>query len=473
MESELLDAIEKKGIKKVISNGMYKEAFQEWKKFPVSALPDVLSNFIHSAAKALQVDPSMVALPVLCACGGVIGTTRRIVLKDSWKAFPIIWGAIVASSGTRKSPSLNYAFDPISKIEVRLAMENEYDLEIFEGAKCKGEFVSEPKPKRIKVSDTTVESLAPIINCNPRGITLLRDELSGWFNSFNQYKGGKGGDSAAWIEMFEGREVTIDRKSGTPKTIYCKKAAISVCGGIQPSILAKCISGTNTESGLASRIVFVKPPTKQKVWDEEIIPPDIQRDYAEIISRLYEIQFDSNDEGNSIPRNLCLTPEAKIEWKVFYNEHAKEQHRLSAESLKAAFSKLENYAPKFGLICELVKNPESTQISGDSMKSGIELANWFKWQAQAIYSELQGLKNEDNEKQLLGYIKKQDIVTAREIRQGVRAFRDNPDLLEPMLNKLVNAGKLEVQSVNEGTGNETRKYCISAVDRRRVDTLMF
>src|SRR4029079_6607259 len=89
----------------------------------------------------------------------------------------------------------------------------------------------EPKPERNAVSDTTVEALAPLLLANPRGLLLKRDELAGWFGSFDRYAGGKGGtDSANWLSMFNAQSLTVDRKTGIPRTIYVPQAAVSVCG---------------------------------------------------------------------------------------------------------------------------------------------------------------------------------------------------------------------------------------------------
>jgi hypothetical protein len=46
-------------------------------------------------------------------------------------------------------------------------------------------------------------------------VLLARDELSGWFGSFDRYaKAGKtGADSAHWLSMHNGESVTVDRAS--------------------------------------------------------------------------------------------------------------------------------------------------------------------------------------------------------------------------------------------------------------------
>lgn len=98
-----------------------------------------------------------------------------------------------------------------------------------------------PQAEHFVVSDTTVEALAPILQANPRGLLLARDELAGWIGSFDRYagKGGAGADSANWLSMFNAESIIVDRKTGVPRTIHVSQAAVCVTGGIQPGILQR------------------------------------------------------------------------------------------------------------------------------------------------------------------------------------------------------------------------------------------
>jgi len=64
---------------------------------------------------------------------------------------------------------------------------------------------AQPEPpvlRRLRISDTTCEAVANILQHNQRGLLLARDELSGWLTSFNQYKRGRGSDEASWLSAF-------------------------------------------------------------------------------------------------------------------------------------------------------------------------------------------------------------------------------------------------------------------------------
>jgi hypothetical protein len=55
----------------------------------------------------------------------------------------------------------------------------------------------EPKPRRHKTEDATVEKLSELLMENPRGILLHRDELSGWLRSLDKQGRGATGPSTS------------------------------------------------------------------------------------------------------------------------------------------------------------------------------------------------------------------------------------------------------------------------------------
>src|SRR5262249_5503268 len=100
-----------------------------------------------------------------------------------------------------------------------------------------------PVFRRVVCSDTTIEKLAEILEDNPRGVLVVRDEQSGWLGSFTRYKAQKGcTDLPNWLEMHRAGYVIIDRKTAERKNIFIERAAVSVTGGIQPGVLARALT---------------------------------------------------------------------------------------------------------------------------------------------------------------------------------------------------------------------------------------
>lgn len=169
-----------------------------------------------------------------------------------------------------------------------------------------------PVSQRFFISDTTIEALAPILAENPRGVLLARDELAGWLGSFDRYSGGKGNaDAAHWLSTHNGESLVVDRKTGSPKTLYVDSAFVSITGGIQPAVLHRALGIEHRESGLAARLLLTSPPRKPKRWIEADVDPTLEAEFAILLERLFQLEPKIDVDGRSFPLILELTPDAK------------------------------------------------------------------------------------------------------------------------------------------------------------------
>jgi hypothetical protein len=218
-----------------------------YQPFPVEAVPEPIRKYISETAQALGCDPAYPALPALAAVASAIGNRRTIRLKRSWEEPCILWSVIIGDSGTLKSPAYEKAVACLHRLqkqrnkEHKEAMAN-YRKETAKRKKAKGdgdagedEEPNVPTLSRVVCSDITVEKVAAVLDENPAGVLVARDELAGWIGSFTRYKGKSGGtDLPNWLEMNQAGTVIVDRRTGDRQTIFVSRAAVSVTGGIQP-----------------------------------------------------------------------------------------------------------------------------------------------------------------------------------------------------------------------------------------------
>ncbi|TWT67755.1 hypothetical protein Pla123a_43140 [Posidoniimonas polymericola] len=435
--------------------------------FPVEELPEPVRGFVIAGAKAIGCDPAFLALPMLTAVGAAIGTTRRVELKRGWSAPPILWTAVVGESGTSKTPAFRLVMAPVRELQRRYleehaAQEKAYLEDVAFHEKAHAEWKRDkkttdappikpepPQATRLVVGDTTVEALAPILLANPRGVLLARDELAGWFGSFDRYSGGKGGsDSAHWLSMHIAETIVVDRKTGVSRTIVVPEAAVWVTGGIQPAVLHRALGAEHRDSGMAARLLLAHPPRIAKRWTEADIDPQAERDLAELVEHLYSLEYDIDDQGVDAPGVLPLTPDAKAIYKRFYNQHAREQAELTGD-LAAAWSKLEEYAARLALVVHLIRwaagdlpedGSSDNTVDAASMAAGIALVAWFKREARRVYRQLSESDDDRRLRQLAEWIeRKGGKVTAREVQQGRRDCPTAADA-EAVLEELVAAG---------------------------------
>lgn len=436
---------------------------EPWQPFPFEILPKALRDLIAEGAAAMDCDPSMIALPAIASCAGALGTVRAIQLKRGWPEYPILWPAIVAPSGTLKSPSMDYALRPLRKAQalrfrehkaVTEAFERDYqryeaDLNQWKRANSEKRGTQPEKPQapacvRYVVSDATVEALAPILEANPRGVLAARDELGGWLGAFDQYKGkGKGGagsDVANWLELHRAGPVTVDRKTGV-RLIHIPRAAVSVCGTIQPGTLRRALTPEFFECGLAARLLLAAPPERKKRWTDREVPVRVLDRFTEVVEALLSLDHAPGMDGEPEPVNLKLSPEARVVWIEWYGECAEMLAAASEDRMKAALSKIEGGAARLALICQLVDDPASMSVGAEAMRIGVALAKWFAYEAERIYAMWSETPQQQQTRGLLEFIQSRGgSVTVRDLQRGPRQFRVSADEARGQLGALVVAG---------------------------------
>ena len=318
-------------------------------------------------------------------------------------------------------------------------------------AKADGvEFTEEPPerptPHRVVVSDITVEKIAAVLEDNPRGTFLLRDELAAWFGSFTRYKGKAGGsDVPGWLEMHRAGPLIVDRKTGDRPSLFVPRASVCVAGGIQPGTLARCLTADHQDAGLGARILPAWPPRHPKVWKEDEIHPEVAQAYESLLRALAELTFSENDRKEREPFALRMTPEAKAVWKAFYNEWAKRQAAVEGATA-AAFAKLEGGAARLALLHHVVSRvgamaDDCDLIEPDSMRAGITLAKWFAFESQRIYAALAETEDAGQTRRLIDFIRQHGgKMTARRLHKANRSRYPDADAADAALQTLVDGG---------------------------------
>jgi len=385
-------------------------SIQPYHPFPLDVLPGPIASFAHMSAQAMCCDPCFVALPLLVGLASAVGNSRRVQLKRCWTEPAILWGAIVGESGSMKSPALELALSEIRQRQERAIKEHRQALdrwklnhEHLDAQKAKwtkkaskdpaaGDPPMLPDPpvgERCWTDDVTIEAMAMLLQDNPRGLVMIRDELSGWLH-FDRYStNGRGSESARWMEMHRGQALAWDRK--TSGTVIVPHAAVSIIGGIQPGILARYIGQEHRDNGLLARLLLAMPPRRPKYWTEEDIDPADQAVVTDTFNRLYGLEPASGPGRQPCPAIVGLSHQGKRAWISFYNEHNQEQADLTGD-LAAAWSKLEGYAARFALVHHLIRgalgDDMGSGIDAASVRAGATLSRWFAHEARRVYAML-------------------------------------------------------------------------------------
>jgi len=414
--------------------------------FPTEILPEPFARFISETATAQGSDESQVAVPLLVGAASAIGTSRTVELKPGWREFPVLWAAVIANSGSMKSPAQEAALFFVLQRQKKLWKDYQQAYAEYESdlqkrkAMPRADRGEEPQPpppsQHVVCSDVTVEALVSRLEDTPRGTLVAVDELSGWLSSFGQYKSGHGGsDVAHYLSMHRGGAVKVDRKQSDQPTIFVPSAAVSIVGGIQPSIFRRCMTREFLENGLAARLLVTMPPERMKIWTEAVVDPETIRVVASVFDFLFSLQPSRGIGNGPEPAVLPLTEKAKARWVNFYNRHAEEQHELSGTDLAATWSKLESYAARFALIIHCIREAiddvgsDPFHVDESSIEAGIKLAEYFGHEAKRVHATFNESEENRTHRTLIERIQTWGgRVSVRELMRSCKMFKNTEDL---------------------------------------------
>jgi uncharacterized protein DUF3987/Toprim domain-containing protein len=464
-----------------------------WIPFPLDALPRQIRRYVEQAAKSLVVEAVMVALPFLVSLAAAIGTTRRLRLTqgaEPWYAYAIIWSATIATSSAKKSPSLAVALAPLRRLNAAIERESaaamrryreellRYQKMLAKWKREKGEGNPPVEPTRPPwrqciTNDTTIEALALILADNPRGVSMIRDELAAWIGSHDAYHGGDHRDTPAWLELYRAGDLAVDRVTHRlqgREPLRVKGAGVSVTGTIQPSVIEK-IADEHLEDGMLPRFFLAMPPLQKKVWTDRGVSPEVAAEVDNVMIQLGKLNHDEIEhlcsDGHVAveyrPIDLELSPDALEIWISWYAEHAERQ--MEAEGpVSYAHGKIEELAARLALIFQLVVEPGSLVVGGEAMQAGVTIARWAAYEAERIYATWATPSDEREINRLAEWVRQRPggRVTAVELaRSGPRRFRNKKDIAEQELERLVDAGQLVREASEPGRGAPTTVYRVA------------
>jgi hypothetical protein len=228
--------------------------------FPVQVLPPPFGLWVEDVADRMQVPVDFVAIPLLVMAATMLGKDCKIHPKshDDWTERPCLWGLIIGPTGVKKSPSMREALRPIRRIQKDMMEQYKREYAAWgqrQDKRKKDETDVPPVPERCLTNEATVEALATLMseehNGNPRGLLFYRDELSGWIESFNKYRGGKGDDTEFFLQCYSGGPFHVDRKD-PGRSLYVQDTYLNIVGTTQPGVLDKILKDERIR-GLAAR----------------------------------------------------------------------------------------------------------------------------------------------------------------------------------------------------------------------------
>ena len=249
--------------------------------FPEAVLPTPLATFVREAASALACPSDYIGVPLLAICWcGYWSQPGAYEIKPGWQERPCLYAAIVAPPGSAKSPALKLVASPIYAEQARLRTIHDRQKTAHEENEAKS---AKPKLSTIYVPDITIEALAGVLLANPRGVALIRDELTAWVTAMDQYRAkGRGSDRQFYLATWAGEPVFVHRKTQEDGPVFVPHPFMTVIRCVPPDLLSRLRGERQVSDGFFDRILFSYPEPAPVIGETWLcVSDEVRRDLGE------------------------------------------------------------------------------------------------------------------------------------------------------------------------------------------------
>ena len=370
-----------------------------------------IAKALLSKAESDRIDPVRILQSLLPVVGTMLGGRVGIVLKpgeegdDDWVEYPIFYTADIGYPSTGKSATQDGLIRPLQKMQdaeqerldealTELVQLEEAWKELSKEQRAeKAESDENPrvfdekycKPKKWLLDESTAQALTKrIAEQKPmHGCLLLQDELSGLFESFDQFTGGKGGQRQfilkAWNKPLRGSVDRVDVKA----SYYFKNQTLSLSGTIQPDVARKIFNVASDPDGMLSRFlpaVAGIPPNFAK-WSN--VKVNLNRAMTELIRNLEQL-----------PETLLTLPSPTAKLYESYWEKLRQGVTLNLEENPAYayfLGKQLSYTGRFTIVLHCLENLGGgelpTRVTPETMNKAVRLSLFYCNQFRLLQSK--------------------------------------------------------------------------------------
>lgn len=377
-----------------------------------------LANPIKQKAEALSLPQHWYLFSLLSVVSGLLGSKAYLEIDPglNFKVPPNLWVGLVLDSGDMKSTITSDIVDPLFDLqnaahEAFLQAERNYekDSQTWEllSKDEKRERIendelppTRPEPVDYMTTDCSKEALVDLLDKNPRGILLYKEELVGFFKSLNQYRLGKGDDTEFFLSLYDQKPYRSHRVS--KNTRHLPKPSTSIIGTIQEGVLYEQYGDFSDANGMMARFLWLPAPSQLVLYPRN--RPKVH--FGDVVVNLYQriINYfpkpspDDDEEEceqkRRFRKKFTLSPEAfDLYINQWYDYCAVLAYKTPQKGLKAAIRKLQAAAARIALnlhCLNALATPTGVpfdEISADTMQKAIALAAFCLKKTQMIHTK--------------------------------------------------------------------------------------
>ena len=242
----------------------------------------------------------------------------------------------------------------------------------------------EPPCQRVVVNDSTVEKLGELLNENPRGLLLIRDELPGFLARMENEEFAS--ERAFYLKAYNGAgRFTYDRIGRG--TVHIANCTLSIIGGVQPSRIAPIVRGAITgiaNDGLIQRLQLAVWPDRRPDWAWVDRHPDkaAREAYEKVFRDLHQLPLGSSEK----PTVMRFSPAAQ---ELFRESMVEIQSEARSGTLSPVLEshllKMPGTVASLALIFELVDGGRF-EVAEKATVRALACAGYLRSHANRLYS---------------------------------------------------------------------------------------
>jgi putative DNA primase/helicase len=397
--------------------------------FSLDLIPEKLRPWVADITERMQCPPDFVAVSVMAGLGSLIG--RKLVIRpqaqNDWQECANMWALPIGRPGLLKSPAMEEALRPLKRLsgkaeeafkKARLEYEvvaNVANLRAKENVRKATKIIekdstadisyllggegeaSEPILRRYIANDTNVASLGVLLQQNPNGLLVFRDELVSLLDSLDQEENTS--ERGFYLTAWSGNSgYTFDRIV-RGLNLRIEGACLSMLGSTQPSRISRYVSravrGGRGDDGLIQRFGLLVWPDVSPAWFNVDRWPNKEARTAtfKIFEYLDDLDWravaakrdrgaDGDEEGLPYLRFGLDANDRFVDWRSDLEKRLRSGDLHPA--LESHLAKYRKLVPGLALICHLVDG--GTEFVGlTALDRALAWAKYLETHARRAY----------------------------------------------------------------------------------------
>jgi hypothetical protein len=392
-------------------------------------VPELIGNVAFSNAASMGADPGALAMSLLTVAAAAISSEIKIKVRPEehsrFVQHATFWTMLVGEAGTKKSPMMRDAMEPLLMIDRQLGKDFKEELRVWE-ATPKDERTEKPVRKSKVLNDFSIESASKNLIENPQGQLIYCDEIRQFFGAVNRYAGGKAGHSGgehsnrAFMLGMYNREWVKTLRMTRDQEGY---VSASVLGSIQPDLLHHLASEAQQNDGLIQRVTPVFIP---KEWRAMPVDGDIEYPYIHFYNLIDALHRSPLSHGTT----LHFSKKAH-EWRIRMDKWIEVQYDLNKDAAPQFASALRKWDGQFARWCMLfhmIENPSDAHtslITEETTRQVFAFMTDYLFDHTRVLFELTNANDEHEKLRLIVLhcvVKNKTEITARDIVRATKKF---------------------------------------------------